>query len=234
MSVIEFLLGLLFPARCAGCTRYLPKETAGRALCDSCLSTTAIHDTLLCIVCRARLAHGKRICHASAPLRLAAISRYREPAINALITGLKYRRHTVALEAIDILISTYLKKTGFSFAGYAIIPIPLHSARLRRRGFNQSLLIAQRLAAHLHLPLITDELIRIRATLPQAQTKNIKERRHNLAHCFALNGKHNLTDRKIILVDDVCTSGTTLIEAANALKESGAKEIIGFTVAQTG
>lgn len=234
MNVIEFVLELLFPARCAGCARYLPKETAKQALCDSCLASTTIHDTLLCIICRARLADEKRVCHKDAPLRLAAIGRYREPAISSLITGLKYRRHTVALSAIDILIGAYLKTTGFTFNEHVIVPIPLHFTRQRHRGFNQSLLIAERLAARLRLPLITDELIRINSTLPQAQTKNIKERRNNLARCFALNGKQSLTNRKIILVDDVCTSGTTLIEAANTLKQAGAKEIIGFTVAQTG
>lgn len=138
------------------------------------------------------------------------------------------------LASIDALLIKQLPAISYRLEGYIVIPVPLHPSRERRRGFNQSILIARLISEKLNLPLVTDELLKARQTLPQAKTKNIKERRQNLAGSFTLAGKRNLYRQKILLVDDVCTSGTTLIEAANTLKRAGAQEIIGFTLAQTG
>lgn len=234
MNIIGFLTEILFPDICLSCREQARTPHGSGALCNACLNAIPLHTTLLCVVCRARLADNKRVCHAATPLRLASISRYREPAIAALVHHLKYKRHTRVLASIDALLIKQLPAISYRLEGYIVIPVPLHPSRERRRGFNQSLLIARLISEKLNLPLVTDELLKARQTLPQAKTKNIKERRQNLAGSFTLAGKQNLYRQKILLVDDVCTSGTTLIEAANTLKRAGAQEIIGFTLAQTG
>lgn len=233
MNLKEFFLDTLFPPRCLGCDNPLPETIKARALCDTCLNTIPIHETLFCITCRARLADTRRICHKNTPLRLASVSRYNDERIRHLITGLKYRRHTVATAALSELISRYLSRLNHNFSGYRVIPVPLHKKRERQRGFNQSHLIAEIVSRKLNLPLMDTVLYKEKATLAQAQTKNRKERTQNLADCFTVQTPEAIQSQPILLVDDVCTSGATLTETAKTLKQAGARNIIGFVIAQT-
>lgn len=132
-----------------------------------------------------------------------------------------------------MLIHEYLDNLRYHFTGYAIIPVPLHVNRQRKRGFNQSLLLANIISKRTGLPLIEGELQKLKSTVPQAETKNRQERTHNLTHCFSVTHPELIAGKKILLVDDVCTSGATLIEAARTLKHAGAREIIGFVMAKT-
>jgi len=234
MNLKEFLLDSLFPPRCLTCATALGGEAKAHAICDACFRAIGVNETLFCIVCRARLADNVRICHANTPLRLAAVGNYGDERLRTLITRLKYRRHTLAMNALDLFIERYLGALHNDFRGYEIVAIPLHKQRERERGFNQSLLIAQELAKQLTLPSITNGLIKIKKTLPQAKTKNREQRTHNLADCFAVPDPTVINGKKILLIDDVCTSGATLIEAANTLKKAGARNIVGFVMAKTG
>ena len=103
-----------------------------------------------------------------------------------------------------------------------LLPLPLHPLRLRTRGFNQSLEIARTMSKALGLPLATNSLIRVRATPPQAELP-LKERGKNVRGAF--EGTGDLTGKRILLVDDVMTTGSTLREAARILKLHGAGEI---------
>jgi ComF family protein len=233
MNLKELLLDVLFPPHCLACRSPLARATPTPVLCNSCLESISVSETLFCIQCRARLADGNRICHATSPLRLASIGRYHDSRLKQLITALKYRRQTASLGALTALADRYLKNLDHDFTGYAVIPIPLHRTRERRRGFNQSLLIAHIVADRLGLPLIENGLQKTKATTPQASTKGRRERTKNLKDCFTVAQPEIIRDRKILLVDDVCTSGTTLIEAAKTLKQFGSKQILGFVIAKT-
>jgi ComF family protein len=111
-----------------------------------------------------------------------------------------------------------------------IVPMPLHSSRLRERGFNQSAELAKRLAAKTGCPLLLHACQRVRATLPQAAL-TWKARRGNLRGAFvcsaAVAGKH------VAVVDDVMTSGASMNELAKALRRAGAREISVWVVART-
>lgn len=112
----------------------------------------------------------------------------------------------------------------------AIIAMPLHPLRLRERGFNQSLLLAQRLACQLDIPLLRDACERTRNTAPQSSL-HWQERGKNMRKAFActadLNGKH------IAIVDDVMTSGASIEELARTLRQAGAEQISAWVVART-
>lgn len=123
-----------------------------------------------------------------------------------------------------------LRRSGF-LTGFTVVPIPLHPARERARGFNQSALIARILARRLHIPSDTVSLVRVHATKPQSELEDMRERLLNVKGCFeapprACEGK------RILLVDDVATSGATLLDASRALKEAGARKIIALVVAK--
>ncbi|MDD4731208.1 MAG: ComF family protein [Desulfovibrio sp.] len=102
---------------------------------------------------------------------------------------------------------------------YAVVPVPLHKKRLRWRGYNQSLELAQPVARTAGLTLLPDGLRRLRHTPPQSTLKG-RERRTNLRGAFAASPE--VGGRRVLLVDDVCTTGATLHECARALRQGGA------------
>ncbi len=113
-----------------------------------------------------------------------------------------------------------------------LVAMPLHPERLRERGFNQSLLLARRIARRLDLPLLTDACARVRNTPPQS-TLPWKERDKNMRHAFACSPNADLRGKHIAVVDDVMTTGASIGELARALKQAGASEISAWVVART-
>jgi ComF family protein len=111
-----------------------------------------------------------------------------------------------------------------------IVPMPLHPARLRQRGHNQSLEIARRLAARLEIPLHPHACTRVRDTPPQSAL-TWKERGKNMRRAFQCS--EDFSGKHVAMVDDVMTSGASLNELAIALRRAGAREISAWVVART-
>jgi len=113
-----------------------------------------------------------------------------------------------------------------------ILPVPLHPSRLRSREFNQSLLLADHLAGHLDLPVSIHDLMRVQST--DAQTTLPRNMRmKNVRHAFAVRRPHMVAGHRILLIDDVFTTGATLHQCAAALSASGATSVIALTLART-
>jgi ComF family protein len=111
-----------------------------------------------------------------------------------------------------------------------IVPVPLHPDREAERGYNQAGLLARALAEQVGLPIREDGLMRVRATSPQV-TLNAKERQSNVAGAFRV-GKGHIAGKRVLLIDDVCTTGATIEACAQALKAEGAQSAWGLTVAR--
>lgn len=115
--------------------------------------------------------------------------------------------------------------------GPIVVPIPLHPAKERKRGFNQSALIARSFAQKMNLPY--DELlVKVINDEPQAQTKTHTIRLERMRGVFAVPYPMQVRHKNIILIDDVSTSGATLSEAARTLKKAGAKRILALVIAK--
>lgn len=112
-----------------------------------------------------------------------------------------------------------------------IIPVPLSKHALRERGFNQSLLMARVISKKLKIPLYMDMLLKIKDTSPQVGL-NAKERMKNLRRAFKTSGKIN--NLRLLLLDDVMTTGATARECSKTLMSAGAKEVIVITLARAG
>lgn len=112
-----------------------------------------------------------------------------------------------------------------------IIPVPLGKNALRERGFNQSLLMAKVIAKNLKIPLYMDMLLKIKDTLPQVGL-NAKERMKNLRGAFKAGGK--ISSLRLLLLDDVMTTGATARECSKTLVSAGAKEVTVITLARAG
>ncbi len=113
-----------------------------------------------------------------------------------------------------------------------IIPVPLHAQRLREREFNQSLLLADRVARHLDIPVSATNLIRIAPALAQT-TLSRKGRLKNLRGAFALHHPESITGKRILLIDDVFTTGTTVNECAKTLRKGGSGDVFVLTLGRT-
>jgi len=112
-----------------------------------------------------------------------------------------------------------------------VVPVPLHRRRLRWRGFNQAALLAAEVASKLDCKLDTTSLIRVIATGPQT-ANDLESRRRNVRRAFAVKRPHRIANRRVLLVDDVMTTGATVNECARTLRAAGARSVDVFTLAR--
>lgn len=197
-------------ALCQPCHGELPRLPTG---CPQCAQANS--DGALC---------GQCLHSPPAFARSIALFAYAFP-VDQLLHALKYRHR--------LLLAPWLgKQLAERCAGLrpdAIVPLPLHPAKLAERGFNQALEIARPLAAALQAPLRSDWCLRTRATPAQADLA-LRERAANVRNAFAC--AQNLEGQHIVLVDDVMTTGATLHECAKALIRQGAREVSAVVVAR--
>ena len=113
-----------------------------------------------------------------------------------------------------------------------MVPVPLHPKRLRWRGFNQSLLLARQVSRRYDVPVDPFVLERRRETVAQTQLTE-EERRQNVRGAFEADPKKSLKGRRVLLVDDVYTSGATVNECSRVLMRAGAREVTVLTLART-
>lgn len=214
--------------RCAGCRAHTEN---GMALCEPCLTAIPLHTSFFCGACRARRVVAKRICHPRFPYLLASATDYHHPTITNLVHALKFRGAESAANPLGQLIVSYLESLPLAIPRPVVVAIPLSIKRERERGFNQSERIARVVADHFNLETAFQALARTRNTAPQSETKGFASRKENVRGCFAVQDAPSVAGRNIFLVDDVVTSGATLLEAARVLKIAGARRIMALTAA---
>ncbi|MDP2638108.1 MAG: ComF family protein [Candidatus Levybacteria bacterium] len=118
----------------------------------------------------------------------------------------------------------------FNNKAIVLVPIPLHASRLRQRGYNHAEILAEILGKKLNLK-VTDVLKRVKQTKTQFGL-SLKQRKENISGAFMLNTKYLIDNANVFLVDDILTTGSTLLEAAKILKKSGVKRVWGLTFAR--
>ncbi len=156
--------------------------------------------------------------------RTIAALRYADP-IDRLVQALKYNRQLPLARALAGLLGDALSPGSTQL----LVPVPLGPQRLRARGFNQSFEIARHLGLRLGLPVMPRAAVRVRETVQQADLA-LDERARNMRGAFAVSSA--VLGRRIAIVDDVMTTGTTLAELAQAAKRAGAIEVEAWVVAR--
>jgi ComF family protein len=219
-------LNLLFPQFCVGCGK------EGSFLCNSCLQSLPRIEPPVCSRCGRPQTKGE-LCRNCRDWQ-ADIDGIRAPfrfdgVIRTAIHQLKYRNLRAIAPALAQLMSEYLVNNPLD--SDVLIPIPLHDKRLRERGYNQSALLAKELGALMNLPVDETSLIREKYVLPQARTGSVEERRANVAGVFGCRGE-GLQGKRVLLIDDVATSGATMNACASVLKSAGALSVWGLSLAR--
>jgi ComF family protein len=235
-GIYPALKDVLFPATCLLCHQHL-----GRAgdllLCPACAAQMPLIQPPLCTCCGKEFpdsAPGSHLCgnclqNPPTFSRARAVFRYNKFTA-PLIYSFKYQGRTTARDTFAAL-HKLVPSIGDLTVPDLIIPVPLHKKRLRERGFNQSLELAR-----LFFPKEKDKiqpaiLIRCRWTTPQAGLDG-HSRRQNLAGAFLVKEPQAINAKKILLIDDVLTTGTTVNECAKVLKQNGAAGIEVLTLAR--
>src|SRR6266545_3028567 len=229
------IASLLYPPACTICSgmvapgEYLCEECGAKAIriappfCAKCSEPFegAITSTFTCANCAHRTIHFD-----------AAVAAYRGRGIvRDVIHEFKYNRqihlrHVVARWLRAALDDERLRDYEFD----VVVPVPLHPARQRERGFNQASLLAQLLSAHTSIPC-KPVLKRIRYTTTQTALDR-SERMENLHNAFRLRKNADVRGLRVLLIDDVLTTGSTLSECARVLKRVGARSVHAATAAR--
>lgn len=222
-----FLLDLLFPPQCAGCGR------RGSWLCPACLAALA-PPPQRCLHCGRALPYPRRLplcpaCRrAGSPLSGLLAAHSFEGPLRAAIHALKYRRARHLAEPLAALFLPLALPPAD-----LLVPVPLHASRLAERGYNQSALLAAEVARATGIEVDDGVICRTRPTPPQTGL-SAGERRTNVAGAFAVapGGGPRVVGRRILLLDDVCTTGSTLEAAAECLVAAGAAQVNGLVLAR--
>ena len=223
-KVTASTLDLLFPIQCAGCRK------EGKIICEECIPGLAELAQPYCNICASpKTLSPCRNCLENRP----AVDGIRAPylfegAIRNAVHSFKYRGVRAAAPDLGRLMAEFLD--SHRMPGEVIVPVPLHSRRLRQRGYNQAALLARQLAKLKGLELKEGLLVRTTDTLPQVEAASRSQRRDNMQGNFRT--KRDVSGLKAILVDDVATTGSTLSACAAALKSSGAATVWGLVLAR--
>jgi len=145
-----------------------------------------------------------------------------------MVLALKYQGRISLAPFLAENMGTELLRRPEHLPADLIVPVPLHPVRLRERTFNQAELLARALSKKLAVPCESDLLIRCRSTRPQAEL-NRQERTRNVRGAFDLRGEARVKGLRILLVDDVFTTGSTAEACARLLKSAGARTVVVVT-----
>jgi ComF family protein len=206
LAPFAWIAGIVAPLRCAAC------DALGSSLCESCSAACSNHGPVT------------RAAKSGAPFTVAL-----GPFGGALaraVRHIKFGGRRDVARTLGGLLAGYI-----AFGADVIVPIPLHPARLRERGFNQAALVADAVAATLGIPIETEAIQRINATAPQSRLP-LAARRANVRGAFGAGPRASeVFGRRVLVIDDVVTTGSTLTSCADSLYACGAEEVIGAALA---
>ena len=215
MKLLNALLDLLYPPRCAFCHRLM--DRTGDGVCAQCLQKLPLTGP---VGCAQKLTHIERCV---SPL-------YYERTVRDSLHRFKFGHLTGYAGIYMRFMVKSIDETAISCD--SITWAPVSRKRLRRRGYDQSRLLAEKLAAYFGIPC-QRMLCKIRDTKQQSLMPSAEARRANVKGAYTAVHPENIRGKTILLVDDIVTSGSTLSECAGLLKEAGAELVYAVTVART-
>ena len=231
------VLNVLFPPLCHSCRELIPDNREVR-ICDICLESTFPLVSPLCNCCGRPFpdfSGADHLCGACIieppPFAIARGALLFAGTTRELVHMFKYSGKVILRSPLALLTASCLGGLATEFGADLIVPVPLHKKRLRQRGFNQAVLLGEILSKRWGVPLQRNNLQRSRWTEPQVNL-TAAARAENVKGAFTLTEPENIAGKRILLVDDVYTTGSTVKECAKVLKNGGACEVAIITVAR--
>jgi len=236
-EVLNDISEVIFPPQCLGCKDILHSFN-GQIFCSSCEEQTHLITGSICHICGTTFPDSPAESHLCADCLekkpyfscARAVFSYENIILNA-IHQFKYKRNISIGETLASFMADF-QFSNIDFADYSImIPVPLHTTRLRERGFNQSLVLARILGKKKQIPINFSLLKRQKFTLTQTGS-NKQERKQNIKGAFEVTDKRKIAGKNILLIDDVFTTGATVNECAKTLIKAGAQKVSVLTLAR--
>jgi ComF family protein len=239
-EISDALVSVFFPSGCRTCERLL--TSASRVpICEECLSSFTRIASPVCEICGRPMPgltpepEQPLLCPACrdetyAFDRARSFSLYEEAVVRAILL-LKFEQIEPLGAWFAERLAEMVSAEADRLAADVVVPVPLHRERERERGYNQAALLSKPLAKRLRLPHKAVLLVRNRAR-PDKQVLSLEERWESVRGAFATRPGSQVDNLRVLLVDDVLTTGATLDACARALREAGAKSVIGLTAAR--
>ena len=221
-AFLQGAVELIFPDNCQLCRQFLNSRHQ-RQLCSSCLGQLTLNPTPFSRQSESRsfaFDHAWSVCL------------YNETA-QKLLHSFKYNSKTSLSKTFVPIMIDFIDRHHIPLDKFDLIaPIPLHPVRLRERGYNQSALLSLGLSEHYGITHTENLLVRQKATHTQTEL-GAKQRWTNMHGAFRIKNSTEVTGRKILLMDDLFTTGATVHHAAKVLKSAGAQKIAVLTLSMT-
>ncbi len=232
-NIIELMLGVLYPKRCVACDKVLLKIEKDVGFCRTCMKKVRLVGPVFCLKCGAPINDSKvEFCGSCQKVnhiytQNKGIFRYTGHMRSAMYR-FKYSNRRcygkVFAKYADRYYGNWIRRNGIE----AIVPVPMYKGKERRRGYNQATVFARTLGERTGIP-VYDKIVRRESDTMAMKQLNGLKRKKNLLNAFSLS-KNVVQFRKVLIVDDIYTTGTTMDEVAKALKSGGVEEIFGMSV----
>jgi len=238
-QVCESVVNVVFPRNCVGCG--LSRKDGGDYLCGLCRDDLFVIDDPICNTCGIPAdidydypSEGFECgwCRKGGFQfdRARSLGLY-DSVLKELIHFYKYRNQPGVIDELEPFLRDYFEACRDDYQECIVISVPLHVKKLKERGFDQSFVLAHKIAEILDLPYLVRPLKRIREALPQTR-KNRAERLKNVRGAFEVVNSEMVFDKNILLIDDVFTTGSTVNEVTRVLKKAKVSSVQVFTLAR--
>ncbi len=236
MKFINFILDFVYPPVCINCKTILNTFSKERYICKKCKNNFEFLDIIGCKICGRSTGTDKEFCNICevAP-NISFNKNYSlfpyDDVYKSFIYKLKYGLDKRYSYLMSMLMYEYIIQNNLFKDIDIITCVPMHKSKERKRGFNQSALLAKQLSSLLNIPY-KQTLIRNKNTVPQSSLR-LEDRFKNLSTVFVLNKNTNVSNKNILIIDDIYTSGATISECSNQLIANEAKNIYALTFCLT-
>ena len=232
-KIVTKVTEYIYPKRCPGCDELLKRGEKQAGFCRNCAKDISLTGSQVCMKCGSPIKNGQAEYCASCAGRVhkfrqsKAVYKYQGPMKQAMYR-FKYsnRRCYARIFAKHAIMShrDFFEKSGVE----AIIPVPMYAKKQKKRGYNQAEVFARALGRELDLPVYSDIVRRDKNTVPMKQLNPI-ERRENLQNAFKLS-ENVVIFRKVLLIDDIYTTGATMDAVAEVLLSQGVGEVYSYCI----
>jgi len=226
------LCDMLLDRRCPGCGGSPPRDREVCAACDGRVGRSGVALCLHCLHGDHAATLSERVCPAHGPGRLLLAGPAFEPPLDRIIHAFKYEGASALARWVGSLLPEPPGLREGIGREYVLVPVALHPARRAWRGFDQASLLARDASDRWGIPVV-DALVRTRDHEPQARL-DPERRRESMKGAFRVPKPAAISGRPVILLDDVATTGSTLLAAGEALDRAGAAWVLSLAASHGG